>query len=492
MNSDSKKIKKLYENLSYFDQYGGAVFLVILYTLITFIGWAYFYVMKSANAIKADWTNQKCNPTVIPFAGIINKPADQSIGEFTSNNFTTCIQNMIVNFSGYALQPFNYITHMLTNVFGDMASSIDAIRNMMNNIRSDVTVLVEDIFGRILNVIIALQKMIIALSDSMAKMQGILVASLYTALGIYDMLQAVLGAIVQFIIEILVVLSILIIGLWIFPFTWTTAALMTLIFLAIAIPLGIVCNFMTQTLHIQTAGVPGLSCFDKDTEIDTECGVKKMSELCVNDVTRHSGTITAIFKLNAVNVDMYNVNGVIVSGTHMIKYNKEWMLVAECPISKLISYAEPYIYCLNTTSKKIIINNIVFGDWDELYSEQTRRELNIKTTKIHKYFDGGFVGTTKVFLKNGECKEMQDVDVNDILAHGEIVYGIVKIKGDDLNIRKYSNFKGVNLTYLEESVKIGEKQLYLHHLLTNTSIFQIDDTIFNDYNFLVNKNLLSK
>ena len=483
----TKKIKKLYENLSYFDQYSGSVFLVILYTLITFLGWAYFSVMKSANNIKADWSNQKCNPKVIPFAGFINKPVDQSIGEFTSNNFTTCIQNMVVNFSGYALQPFDFITHSLTAVFNDIADAIAGARSMLSNIRKDFNNIASNIFGRILNVMISLQSMIIALSDSMAKIQGALVASLYTALGIYDMLQATLGAIVQFIIEILVVLAILIVGLWIFPFTWATAALTTLIFVAIAIPLAIVCTFMTQTLGIQTAGIPGLSCFDKDTQIETISGIKKISEICVNDVTINSGIITAIFKLNAVNVDMYDLNGIIVSGTHMVKHNK-WIKVSEHPLSIKIVYSDPYIYCLNTSSKKILINDMIFGDWDELYNKKMRHILNIKTTKIHKYFDGGFIQTTQILLKNGELREIGDIEVNDILKHGEIVYGIVKVKGDDLNIRQYSNFKGVNLTYLEESAKTEENHLYLYHLLTNTSTIQIDNTIFNDYNSLVYKN----
>jgi len=487
----TKKIKKLYDNLSYFDQYGGSVFLVILYTLIVFLGWAYYSAMKSANDIKADWVNQKCNPKVIPFAGIINKPDDQTIAQFTSNNFTTCVQNMVIDFSGYALQPFNYITHMLTSVFEEIGDAIDAMRNMMNAMRDNVSAIATEIMGRILNVITSLQKIIIAFVDGMNKVQGILVASLYTALGIYDTLKATLGAIVEFIIKILAVLVILIVGLWIFPFTWGIASLTTLIFVAIAIPLAIIVLFMTQTLHIQTSGIPMLSCFDKDTQIMTENGIKCISDIRVNDVT-DSGLITGVFKLNAINVDMYSLNGVIVSGTHMIKHNDDWISVSEHPTSNKISYAEPYIYCLNTTSKKIVINNMIFGDWDELYNKKTRCELNIKTTKIHKYFDGGFVGTTKVFLKNGEFKEMQDVAVNDILAHGEIVYGIVKIKADDLNIRKYSNFKGVNLTYLEESVKTGEKDLYLYHLLTNTTTIQIGNTIFNDYNSLVNKNLLSK
>ena len=117
-----------------------------------------------------------------------------------------------------------------------------------------------------------------------------------------------------------------------------------------------------------------------------------------------------------------------------------------------------------------------------------RHILNIKTTKIHKYFDGGFIQTTQILLKNGELREIGDIEVNDILKHGEIVYGIVKVKGDDLNIRQYSNFKGVNLTYLEESAKTEENHLYLYHLLTNTSTIQIDNTIFNDYNSLVYKN----
>ena len=199
-------------------------------------------------------------------------------------------------------------------------------------------------------------------------------------------------------------LVILIIGLWIFPFTWGIASLTTLIFVAIAIPLAIIVLFMTQTLHIQTAGIPMLSCFDKDTPIVTTYGIKKIAEINVGDMTG-SGLITGVLKLNAVNVDMYNLNGIIVSGTHMVKHNK-WIKVSEHPLSIKIVYSDPYIYCLNTSSKKILINDMIFGDWDELYNKKMRHILNIKTTKIHKYFDGGFIQTTQILLKNpgkGHC-----------------------------------------------------------------------------------------
>lgn len=32
-------------------------------------------------------------------------------------------------------------------------------------------------------------------------------------------------------------------------------------------------------------------------------------------------------------------------------------------------YKEPFIYCLNTSSKEIILNGLEFLDWDELHDE---------------------------------------------------------------------------------------------------------------------------
>ena len=68
--------------------------------------------------------------------------------------------------------------------------------------------------------------------------------------------------------------------------------------------------------------------------------------------------------------EIYDLNGVIVSDSHIVKYNDKWLPVSEHPDSiKLTDYREPFLYCLNTSSKIIEINDICFTDWDEIYDD---------------------------------------------------------------------------------------------------------------------------
>ena len=85
-NINIKKISKMYENLTYFDQYGSSLLLFILISILLFIFYSYCFVMTNIEPIKNDWPNQRCNPYNIPFAGLINKPDDMTATEFTKLN----------------------------------------------------------------------------------------------------------------------------------------------------------------------------------------------------------------------------------------------------------------------------------------------------------------------------------------------------------------------------------------------------------------------
>ena len=77
---------------------------------------------------------------------------------------------------------------------------------------------------------------------------------------------------------------------------------------------------------------------------------------------------------------MYDLNGVIVSGCHKVYYkNLGWIDVKEHPLSnKITDYREHAIYCLNTESKRININNLKFLDWDELEPIDIIKLKNLK------------------------------------------------------------------------------------------------------------------
>ena len=521
MNIDdsSNKINNMYQNLSYFDNYGSSVFIFIVLIIILFLSFSYFQVMNQLKPIKDDWAAKRCSPKVIPFAGLINKPDNMSVVDFTGQNFTYCMQNILTSITGDAVQPLTYITAGLSEIFKELFEALQFIRNMMANIRASMASIAKEIMGRVLNIMTPLQTIIIAVMDSMQKINGVLTAGLYTSLGTYYALKSLLGAIVQFIIIILIILVALIIGMWIIPFTWPLAMTMTAVFVSVAIPMAIIIGFMTDVLHVRTdLSIPGVpSCFDKNTNIQMNDGsFKFISEIEVGERLENNILVTAKMKLDAKGSIMYNLNGTIVSGTHTIKHGDIWIPVSKYPHKILIEkYEEPYLYCLNTETKRLHINDFIFVDWDELTEDDIKQlsvsvsELGVRakgstfnsTLDIHTYLDGGFIENTIITLLDGSKREIKDIQIGDVLDGGTKVYGLVEIEGKCLhelceyNLGSNRILKGgpnVNIcdkqisfiTTLDANIHKKQilKQPKLYHLLTDYESFYIDNIKFYHYN----------
>lgn len=479
MNADKaivqqNKINKLYENVGYFDSYGGSVLAFLFITFFIFLIWSYYLMMQTKEAVRQDWVNQRCNPKVIPFAGWINKPEDDGKTplEFTSENFQFCTQSILMNMMGMILSPFNALLSKLTSVFTKMSESANESRGVMSTLRGYIAKIAQNIMNRILGVMIPMQKMLMAFTDSLAKTQAIMTSGLYTMLGSYYTLQSLMGAILEMIIKMLVSLAVIVVGLWIVPFTWPAAAASTAVFLSLSVPLSIIALFMTEVLHIHSAGIPKIpSCFDYNTPIKLADGTFKPIRLIKpGDVLFRGETVTATMKLLRNNTDMYWIptkygkNGIIVSGCHPIRirqtethenHSNKWILSKDYPGSILLSnYTESVIYCFNTTSKLIHTRGVVFADWDELYNESLERILNIpvekmcadsstkpkqtiKTTeRIFEYCESGYPSDTQVSvltkdkihnIKKIEYIKIVDVKLGKKVVHGGKVYGTVDI-----------------------------------------------------------------
>jgi hypothetical protein len=447
--------------------------------------------MTNVQPIKDNWVAQRCNPRVIPFAGLINKPDGVSSFDFTQQNFTYCMQNILTSITGEALQPLTVVTGGLGTLFDDIRESLNYVRTMIANIRTNMASMAQEVLGRVLNILAPLQMILIAFMDSMEKIKGVLTAGLYTSLGTYYTLKSLLGAIVQFIVLILVILAALILGLWIIPFTWPAAITGTAIFLATSIPLLIIMVFMNQVLHVNiTSPIPAVPqrphlCFDKDTLLEmNDHSFLPISKIKVGDVLRDGNTVTTTLKVSSANSEMFSLKGTQVSGSHLVKYKGAWIPVSFHPERKCISnYNKPYLYCMNTTSKRISIGEFIFADWDDVVDDD---EIPLWLDKFC-----GLVKTTPIVLLNGETREIKDICVGDILKHGEKVMGVVQIN----NIQPYTSYyldetlwaEGRNLALCDENIEFtknlkNQDNCILYHLLTNTKTFTIHGIEIYDYN----------
>ena len=523
------KIDKLYDNLSFMDKYGGSVFGFVIITLCVILVHVYYKFRIQWQPIKDDWVNQRCKPHVIPFAGFINKPKDRSILEFTQENFIYCTQDILKYVTGYSVLPIQYLIDILQNVYIEIKNALQYIRVLFNRIRKDTEAAAIKIYGRILNFTIPIQQMVLAIKDTFAKIQGAVVSALFSVLGIYYTLKSALANIVNVLITWLIILIAIVAPMLVFPPTAVFAIPILSVALSVAIPLGIMVSFFTNVLHIYPENpIPDIPsppsiCFDGNTLLHmSDQKYKKMRLIQVGDKLYDGSMVTAKMKFDARHVNMYDLYGVKVSGSHMVKYKNFWLHVRNHPDAKqLHHYYEQCIYCINTTSKTIHVGDICFADWDDLYEKSLHKITNVlailekssNKQNIHTHLDGGFVSDTMISMCDGSKKCISEIEHGDCLLGDIKVLSLVEIEGmhveklytyhlakdpkhfivggpnliykNDNNIKTSTLFSNMIDPFLQPYVERNRKEKKIYHLLTDQGFFTMDGVLFYDYNSLV-------
>jgi hypothetical protein len=487
--------------MTFSDAYGSSLVIVIIISLIVFSVFSYCYFMQKKGEIYADWNNNRCKPQYIPISGFIAAPEGQSIADYTVENFNYCVNSEAIALSGYMLQPVTYIIGSLGKILQIIASSINSIRVMFASMRDNLVNFVKLVMGKVLNIIAPLIKILIALMDSLQKTQGIMATGIFTLLAMYDAIKSAIGATLEIIITTMIVLAIIITALWFIPFATFLAIPATLAWIATQVILTIVLVAMVLMFGIKLLKLPKgpkkpkSSCFDKDVKVKMDNGqFKNMKDIQPGDILENGNRVTAKMQLNASGIRMFNIRGIIVSESHIVKYGDKWLPVINHPEAQEIrGYSEPYLYCVNTNSKEIIINELLFTDWDEIYDDTITTVLETIPTNIfekdrrrqcaniHRYLDVGFDKDMSIDLIDNTNKKIKEINVGDILLSGETVYGVVEIETSEM--AKMNKLDELSLGNTCDTLM----QERLYHLLTTNNVFSSGGQIIPDYNEHIDK-----
>tara|TARA_B100001989_G_C24467725_1_gene427534 strand:- start:4 stop:1053 length:1050 start_codon:yes stop_codon:yes gene_type:complete len=332
-----------------------------------------------------------------------------------------------------------------------------------------------------------------------------MISGLYTAIGSYYTLKSFIGAFLQLIILALVVLAGVVIVLWIFPWTWGLAAVGTAAYIAISIPTIIIAVWMSTILNMNSDKPPDCCCFDEFTKIKLKSGKSvNMKDLKLGSVLHDGSIVTSKLKILNTNKKMYNVNGVIVSGTHFIKdETNSWVEVKNYKRAvELNNYAKEYIYCINTSSKVISIGEDLYLDWDDIteldivkLKNNNYINMNSNSYDIHNKMEGGFHENTYIEVENGNSVKINELIPGTILKYGEVVKAIVEVDANNMtNIKTYkwnnNTFVGRNILIKDDlgikhtddmEGEIFENCDKLYHILTNEGTVYINGITFYDY-----------
>lgn len=295
---------------------GIAVTLVIVVLFAWGLMLAHAHASKSVSFLKNNWAEHRCNPLVMPFAGLA--------GHDTMTNFTNCVQNSQTSFMGYLLKPVHYNTTALGGITGKLGGSVNDIRAFFSKIRDFIGNITETIVHIVLNVVTMMITNTIVTRDILSKNAGTFAALMYMGESVTDMSVS----------------------------AWA--------------------GLPGETVRA--------ICFDPETLVrDIDGDVHRMCDIPLNTVLSNGARVLAALRISNLDADGQNRetmwrlpqgemgNPISVTGHHLV-YDSEatnFVYAQDHPDSARTSEAPAALSCLVTSNHTIPIGDYVFHDWED-------------------------------------------------------------------------------------------------------------------------------
>lgn len=384
------------------------IIIFVIISLITILGF-------NLQHIKLNWKKYRCNPMIMPIAHMFGEDAEKNHKECTAAFQSSFMDSLLAPIRGSQLANAD-------NSHKTAAKANDTKRKT-NDLKFKLSDLMSGIFNKTNNILIEFNRMGYSMKDIWHRITGIFIVVQYMFDTIINQMSSTSSTINN-------------------------------------------ANKITSTKpHLS-------SCFSPNTTISTISGDILLKHILPGTILNNNTIITSVLELDGKRENIYQLDNIIVTGSHPVFY-KKWIAVHQHPKAKLLDYTSlNKVYCFNTTNKKIKLNNTLFKDWDETNVDKMKKLYPEYSNTILEC-ENGFHKDTQIVLENGINKPISEIIVGEKLLNTTVV-GIVKIYG--IHVSLYVSNKIIGSKYaLNTSIKnkIDKKEPYLYHLLTENKQFWI-------------------
>ena len=329
----------------------------------------YTYVTMERTTIMADWPNNRCGVFVM-FASSYFKPDDdpRTSGDFGSDNIRFCMDQLAKAAMGAALAPYNMLLQQQSNNLSDNFISLNYLRTITKTMMDAFMSFLEPFFKKFTLVAYQIGAVVQHLKMAMGRVNAILTSFIYQGLsfvtGIQNMIQFVF-------VVIMIIIAIMI------------ALLIILFFILVPFIPILILPVIVIIAAAGGAAIGGVSaaqdafCFVPEIPVVLATGATKpIAEVQLGDVLQGGGTVTGSLRMDGNATPLYELEGIRVSGSHLVHLNGKWQSVSEDSRSVPVQQKESVLYCLNTTNRLIPVqtnkgSTVLFRDWEELDEEDT-------------------------------------------------------------------------------------------------------------------------
>lgn len=284
------------------------VFVLIIFVLLFISN----FLIVGVNNIKKNWPLYRCNPVVMPFAGVF--------GHDPATNMVYCVQSMQSEYMTYLLEPIHYALSAVESIGSNLMSDMQQIRKLSGNMSSFSIGNFTTVFTKFENIRIEFHRILVKFKDIMSRLLGSMLTFCYIFIGGMDTGQSIING-----------------------------------------PIG---------------GAIKAICFHPDNKIKLKDGsIKKMYQVDLNDVLKDGTTVGATMRIKPNNdEEMYklwsnNISDYIyVTGSHFYRDNHgKWQKVSTHKQAIKCDFdfdCIPYLVCYVTNNGTIPIGEHIFSDWE--------------------------------------------------------------------------------------------------------------------------------
>ncbi len=181
-------ITELYHQRGYLDIHAMDVVITLCILISVTIATGYANYQSMILAIRADWDVYRCNPLIMPFAGVVMPVNGKSGSQITMENFSYCTKKDTSIALSIAVMPIEFLMYTTVEFLDGLQNGITSSMNVTQWILAKVLEQAEAIMNQLKKVSIPLQEMIAYIRDAVAKSNAILTTALYVAMNMFNLI----------------------------------------------------------------------------------------------------------------------------------------------------------------------------------------------------------------------------------------------------------------------------------------------------------------
>jgi hypothetical protein len=336
-------------------------FIIIVVLLTAALGYIISFLEK--DAIMRDWANQRCNIPVMMTASFFKPDSDpRSSTSFATDNFTFCMGQIVESVLQTIMKPLYSVFESQFGVSTTLSTVVDSIKLTVATMFKEFMSFFTDFFSRYLGGILQASNQMRYVQQSFERLKTTVISFIYMAISAMAGFLSFKNFVIKVVLIILAILTSLIIILFfiLWPFFGVIVAV-----------IGVLTGVLGGAA---LGGAATAFCFSPGTQIMLKDGASLSIEKIKVGMELQTGDIVEdIIQMDGKSTYLYNLNGVHVSGSHLVRNadNTKWISVADDSRANITNKREQILYCLNTSAHIIPVyshtsERIIFRDWEEL------------------------------------------------------------------------------------------------------------------------------